>query len=44
MIEKIKRKKELTKALQDFRKHYPSITSADIQTFILGWEAAEKSI
>ena len=33
---------ELSKALQKFRKKYPTITSADMQTFILGWQAAER--
>jgi hypothetical protein len=34
--------RELLKALQEFRNKYPAITSADMQTFILGWQAAEK--
>lgn len=33
-------KEELSKALLDFKAKYPSITSADLQTFVLGWEAA----
>ena len=35
---------KLTEALNIFRKQYPSITSADLQTFILGWEACQKMI
>ena len=31
----------LSKALQTFKKKYPSVTSADLQTFILGWKALE---
>jgi hypothetical protein len=30
-------------ALQDFKKKYPSITSADMQTFIIGWQEAIKN-
>jgi hypothetical protein len=32
----------LSNALKDFKNKYPTITSADMQTFILGWQAAEK--
>jgi hypothetical protein len=33
---------KLSKALQDFKTKYPSITSADLQTFIIGWQEAVK--
>lgn len=36
--------KTLTEALQEFRKRYPNVTSADIQTFILGWTAHEVAV
>lgn len=42
MCENITNGEELSKALEKFRKQYPAITSADMQTFILGWQAAEK--
>ncbi|MDD4157683.1 MAG: hypothetical protein PHY08_14050 [Candidatus Cloacimonetes bacterium] len=32
------------KALSEFQKQYPSVTSTDLQTFVLGWLAAEKAI
>ena len=32
---------ELSKAILQFKTKYPTITSVDIQTFILGWQAAE---
>jgi len=44
MSEKTTNDNTLSKALEEFRKKYPSITSADMQTFILGWQAAEKYI
>ena len=28
----------LSKALKDFQKKYPSVTSADLQTFIIAWK------
>ena len=31
-------------ALQDFQKKYPAVTSGDLQTFVLGYQAAEKDI
>jgi len=34
---------KLSKALQDFKTKYPSITSADLQTFVLGWQEAVKN-
>jgi len=34
---------KLSKALQDFKTKYPSITSADLQTFIIGWQEAVKN-
>jgi hypothetical protein len=34
---------KLSIALLEFREKYPNITSADLQSFILGWQAAEKS-
>ena len=34
---------KLSKALQDFKTKYPNITSADLQTFILGWQEAVKN-
>lgn len=30
-------------ALKEFKKKYPSVTSADLQTFILGYQAAEET-
>ena len=36
--------KELNQALKDFKKQFPYITSADMQTFILGWKARDKYI
>ena len=36
-------KEKLSKALQDFKTKYPSITSADLQTFIIGWQEAVKN-
>ena len=33
---------KLSKALQDFKTKYPSVTSADLQTFIIGWQEAVK--
>lgn len=35
---------KLANALFDFRKTYPSITSADLQTFIISWREAQKDI
>jgi len=32
--------KKLSIALTEFKAKYPSITSGDLQTFILGWNAA----
>ena len=34
---------KLSKALRDFKTKYPSITSADLQTFIIGWQEAVKN-
>jgi hypothetical protein len=34
---------KLSKALQDFKTKYPSVTSADLQTFIIGWQEAVKN-
>jgi hypothetical protein len=34
---------KLSKALEDFKTKYPSVTSADLQTFIIGWKEAEKN-
>lgn len=31
---------KLSKALRDFKTKYPSVTSADLQTFIIGWQEA----
>lgn len=36
--------KSLSEALHEFQNTYPSVTSADLQTFILGWNAAEKEL
>mgnify|MGYP002398323001 CR=1 FL=1 len=36
-------KEKLSKALQNFKTKYPSITSADLQTFIIGWQEAVKN-
>ena len=33
----------LTEALEAFKKQYPTINSGDLQTFILGWQAAIKA-
>jgi len=33
---------KLAAALTEFREKYPDVTSADLQTFILGWKAAKK--
>lgn len=38
------RDQELQKALTEFKAQYPTVTSADLQTFILGWKAAVKNI
>ena len=35
--------KKLTAALNEFRTKYPNVDSGDIQTFILGFQAAENS-
>lgn len=37
-------KERLAKAVEKFRKQYPTTTSADLQSFSLGFQAAEKSI
>lgn len=34
----------LALALKDFRKQYPSVTSADLQTFTLGFQACLEKI
>ncbi|MFW6219976.1 MAG: hypothetical protein ACOC33_03975 [bacterium] len=34
---------KLSKALQVFKTKYPSITNADLQTFIIGWQEAVKN-
>jgi len=34
---------KLSKALQDFKTKYPSATSGDLQTFIIGWQEAVKN-
>ena len=34
---------KFSKALQDFKTKYPSITSADLQTFTIGWQEAIKN-
>ena len=34
---------KLSKALQGFKTKYPSVTSADLQTFIIGWQEAVKN-
>jgi len=36
-------KTELNDALLEFQKKYPSVTSGDLQTFILGWQAAQSN-
>jgi len=33
-----------TKALKEFQKQYPFVTSADLQTFILGFKAGEATV
>ncbi len=43
-MKKEKEDKDLLIALTNFQKQYPSITSADLQTFILGWKACTDSI
>lgn len=37
-----KEDKDLSKALNEFKKQNPNIDSGDIQTFIIGWQAAVK--
>ena len=34
---------KLLKALQDFKTKYPNTTSADLQSFIIGWQEAVKN-
>jgi len=34
----------LLKALNDFKEKYPNVTSADLQTFIIGWNEASKDL
>jgi len=34
--------KPLNEALEAFRTQYPTVTSGDLQAFVLGWQAAEK--
>lgn len=34
---------KLSKALNEFRRRYPNVTSADLQTFVIGWTEAVKS-
>ena len=34
---------KLSKALREFQNKYPSTTSGDLQTFIIGWKEAMKS-
>ena len=36
-------KTELNDALREFQKKYPSVTSGDLQTFILGLQAAQSN-
>ena len=36
-------KTELNDALREFQKKYPSVTSGDLQTFILGWQEAQSN-
>ena len=36
----MKNQEILSKALNDFKVKYPTITSGDLQTFILGWSEA----
>ena len=35
--------KRLNDAITAFKKKYPMITSADLQTFILGWQANDET-
>jgi hypothetical protein len=35
---------KFSKALQDFKTKYPSITSADLQTFTISWQEAVKTV
>ncbi len=39
-----KQNQNLSESLKIFQKQYPSITSADLQTFILGYNACEKDV
>lgn len=34
---------KLLKALENFKTKYPSVTSADLQAFIIGWQEAIKN-
>ena len=38
----MKNSKELTKALNKFKKQYPMVTIGDLQTFIIAWNEAVK--
>ena len=38
----LKKNKKLKKALDEFKNRYRSVTSADFQTFILGWKARDR--
>ena len=35
--------KKLNDAVTAFKKKYPMVTSADLQTFILGWQANDEA-
>lgn len=35
---------KLLKALEEFKTKYPTITSGDLQTFIIGWQESEKTL
>lgn len=43
-MKKEKEDKELLKALTNFKKQYPSSTSADMQTFVIAWKACIESM
>lgn len=40
----MKNQENLSQALFEFQKQYPMITSADLQTFVMGWNQALKSL
>ena len=35
----MKKEEQISKDLLEFRNKYPAVTSADLQTFVIGWNA-----